>query len=75
MSPAFDPTRDLQISRVLTAPRHAVWEAWTDRTRFEQWWVPAPAQCKVQEMDLRAGGAFITYRPTGTPTFGTYGVA
>ena len=59
-SPIFDPTRDLQISRVIKAPRRTVWRAWTDPSAFEQWWVPAPAKCRVQEMDLRPGGAFIT---------------
>lgn len=43
-----DPARDLQISRLIKAPRPAVWRAWTDRTSFEQWWVPAPAKCEVQ---------------------------
>ena len=60
LSPVFDPSRDLQISRLIKAPRSAVWRAWTDRTSFEQWWVPAPAKCRVQEMDLRPGGALIT---------------
>jgi uncharacterized protein YndB with AHSA1/START domain len=59
--PQFEPSRDLQISRVIRAPRRAVWRAWTDRASFEQWWVPAPAKCQVQEMDLRAGGALVTH--------------
>jgi|SRR6185369_5351514 uncharacterized protein YndB with AHSA1/START domain len=57
---AFDSARDLQISRVMKVPREVVWRAWTDPARFEQWWVPAPAKCKVQSMELRPGGAFIT---------------
>ena len=60
MIPKFDPSRDLQISRLIRAPRRAVWQAWTDPTSFEQWWVPAPAKCQVQEMELCAGGAFVT---------------
>lgn len=60
MKPNFDPSRDLQIERIIKAPRAAVWRAWTDPATFEQWWVPAPARCKVREMDLRPGGAFIT---------------
>jgi len=58
--PPFDAARDLQISRLIKAPRSAIWRAWTDAASFEKWWVPAPAKCKVQEMDLRPGGAFIT---------------
>ncbi|MDZ5453923.1 SRPBCC family protein [Labrys sp. ZIDIC5] len=60
MSHRFDPERDLHISRVIKAPRAAVWQAWTQRALFEQWWVPAPARCLVAEMDLSPGGAFVT---------------
>jgi uncharacterized protein YndB with AHSA1/START domain len=55
-----NPDLDLTISRVIKAPRPVVWKAWTDPASFEQWWVPAPAKCKVLEMDLRPGGAFVT---------------
>lgn len=51
---------DLTISRIIKAPRQNVWNAWTDRASFEQWWVPAPAKCRVVEMDLRPGGSFVT---------------
>ncbi len=54
------PDLDLSISRVIKAPRPVIWRAWTDRASFEQWWVPAPAQCKVVEMDLCPGGSFVT---------------
>ena len=55
-----DPELDLTISRIIRAPRPAVWHAWTDSASFEQWWIPAPARCRVQEMDLRPGGALVT---------------
>lgn len=60
MKSAPDSDLDLTISRVIKAPRSVVWNAWTDRASFEQWWVPAPAQCKVSAMDLRPGGSFVT---------------
>ena len=60
MMQALDPDLDLVISRVIRAPREAVWSAWTDPASFEQWWVPAPARCQVAAMDLRPGGAFVT---------------
>lgn len=60
MTRSPNPELDLTISRVIKAPRAAVWNAWTDRASFEQWWIPAPARCKVVEMDLRPGGAFVT---------------
>jgi uncharacterized protein YndB with AHSA1/START domain len=55
-----NPDLDLTISRVIKAPRPAVWSAWTDRASFEQWWVPAPAKCRVLAMDLRPGGSLET---------------
>jgi uncharacterized protein YndB with AHSA1/START domain len=54
------PDLDLTISRIIKAPRPVIWSAWTDPASFEQWWVPAPAKCKVQEMDLRPGGSLVT---------------
>jgi uncharacterized protein YndB with AHSA1/START domain len=56
----LSPDLDLTISRVIKAPRPVVWNAWTDPASFEQWWVPAPARCKVLEMDLRPGGPLVT---------------
>jgi len=55
-----NPDLDLTISRIIRAPRSAIWSAWTDPARFEQWWIPAPARCRVVDMDLRPGGAFVT---------------
>ena len=55
-----DPSLDLTISRVIEAPREAVWEAWANPASFEQWWLPAPEKCRVEAMDLRPGGAFTT---------------
>ena len=60
MNPAVNPELDLTLSRIIKAPRSAVWKAWTDRASFEQWWLPAPARCKVVEMDVRPGGALVT---------------
>ena len=55
-----DPDLDLTISRVIKASPPIVWNAWTDRASLEQWWVPAPAKCRVLEMDLSPGGSFAT---------------
>ncbi|WP_349437635.1 SRPBCC family protein [Pararhizobium sp. A13] len=57
---SFNPEFDLTISRVIRAPRSLVWSAWTDPASFEQWWIPAPARCKVVDMVMRPGGAFVT---------------
>ncbi|HVI89204.1 MAG TPA: SRPBCC family protein [Dongiaceae bacterium] len=60
MSASAKPDLDLKIARVIKAPRAAVWAAWSDPRSFEQWWIPDPLTCKVIEMDLRPGGAFVT---------------
>jgi uncharacterized protein YndB with AHSA1/START domain len=60
VTPSPNPELDLTISRVIKAPRAAVWSAWTEPASFEQWWVPAPARCRVSAMDLRPGGSFAT---------------
>ena len=60
MIPSLNPNLDLTISRVIKAPRRLVWSAWTDPVSFEQWWIPAPAKCKVVDMELRPGGSFVT---------------
>lgn len=64
-----DPDLDLTISRLIKAPRSVIWNAWTDPARFEQWWVPAPARCRVVDMDLRPGGAFVTRISEGGGAF------
>jgi uncharacterized protein YndB with AHSA1/START domain len=56
---------DLTISRFIAAPRAAVWRAWSEPKHFEQWWIPAPMQCKVVKMDLRPGGGFETLMREG----------
>lgn len=60
MNPYLNPDLDLTISRVIRAPRAAIWSAWTDARKFERWWIPEPALCKVVEMDVRPGGGLVT---------------
>ena len=51
---------DLTPERIIRAPRAAVWSAWTDPSRLEKWWVPAPTVCRVDRLDVRPGGGFVT---------------
>jgi uncharacterized protein YndB with AHSA1/START domain len=53
--------QDLIISRVLRAPRAALWQAWTDPELLAQWWCPKPWTTEVRAFDLRPGGAFYTF--------------
>ena len=56
----LDPQLDLEISRIIKAPRARIWDAWTRPEQFAQWWIPEPALCRVVELDVRPGGAMIT---------------
>ena len=61
MSTPVNPELDLTFARVIRAPRAAVWQAWTDPRQLEKWWIPAPARCRVVDLELRPGGAFTTH--------------
>jgi uncharacterized protein YndB with AHSA1/START domain len=69
---SMDPQRDLEITRTIKAPRSAVWQAWTDPTQFAQWWIPAPALCRVQRMEVRPGGALLTEMSEDGKSFGPH---
>ena len=56
----LDPDLDLQIDRVIRAPRARVWKAWTDPLDLARWWLPAPTRCRVDRLDVVPGGAFVT---------------
>jgi len=56
----LDPKRDLEISRIIKAPRAAVWQAWSQPEQFAKWWVPHPEICRIVTMDFRPGGGMVT---------------
>lgn len=59
--PSYDPALDLTVERVIRAPRHSIWCAWTDPALLQRWWVPAPTTARIEELDVRPGGGFVTY--------------
>ncbi|MGP3962334.1 SRPBCC domain-containing protein [Nonomuraea sp. 3N208] len=65
----MNPDLDLGVERIIRAPRATVWRAWTDPSRLEQWWIPAPSRCRVDRLDLRPGGAFVTRLSDGGAEF------
>jgi uncharacterized protein YndB with AHSA1/START domain len=67
-----NPDLDLTISRVIRAPRQAIWQAWTDPAQLAQWWIPAPARCQIQALDVRPGGAFETLYSEDGEQFGPH---
>jgi uncharacterized protein YndB with AHSA1/START domain len=55
-----NPDLDLSLQRVIHAPPAVVWLAWTDPDRLAQWWTPAPTLTRVDRLDVRPGGGFVT---------------
>src|SRR6476469_1148805 len=49
----FEP---LHLQRTFSAPRQAVWDAWTQPDQFRQWYMPAPYTVSSCEFDVRPGG-------------------
>jgi len=56
----MNPDLDLTLQRVIRAPRTTVWRAWTDPAQLAEWWVPAPTVARVDRLEPRPGGAFVT---------------
>jgi uncharacterized protein YndB with AHSA1/START domain len=56
----MNPDLDLTLQRVIRAPREVVWNAWTDPEALVRWWIPAPTQLRVDRLDVRPGGGFVT---------------
>jgi uncharacterized protein YndB with AHSA1/START domain len=67
-----DPELDLVVERVIRAPRSVVWRAWTEAAQFERWWVPAPALCRVERLEVRPGGAMVTRISDDGAAFGPH---
>ena len=56
-----DTKLDLEIVRLVAAPREKVWRAWSDPDILKQWWCPKPWVTDVRAFDFRSGGAFHTF--------------
>jgi uncharacterized protein YndB with AHSA1/START domain len=61
--PTAAPTEphDLVITRLVRAPRAALWKAWADPANLKEWWCPKPWTTEVRAFDMRAGGDFYTF--------------
>lgn len=60
---------ELHISRLIKAPPAAVWDAWSVPENLAKWWIPAPIECRVDTLDLRPGGGFVTRMREGGGDF------
>ncbi|HVY62033.1 MAG TPA: SRPBCC domain-containing protein [Planctomycetota bacterium] len=52
------PAFELEMDRVIDAPRARVFEAWAKPEQIARWFAPRPFQLIVHRLDLRTGGGF-----------------
>lgn len=52
------PAFELEIDRLIDAPRSRVFKAWTEPEQMKAWFAPKPYQLVVKTMDFRVGGAY-----------------
>jgi uncharacterized protein YndB with AHSA1/START domain len=59
--------RRIMTTRIVSAVREEVWQAWTNPILLAQWWGPRGFHNTFYEFDLRPGGAwrFIMHSPDG----------
>jgi uncharacterized protein YndB with AHSA1/START domain len=60
MASAPDRLPEFKLERVFAAPREALWAAWTQPARLEQWFGPKGCQAVSVKFDLRPGGMALT---------------
>lgn len=48
--------RDLVLTRLINAPREAVWRCWTEPELLRQWFAPKPWSTPYAALDVRPGG-------------------
>ena len=60
---------ELTVERFIKASPATVWKAWSTPEHLEKWWIPAPMECRVIKLNLRAGGGFETQMRQGDEDF------
>ena len=68
----MNPGLDLEFSRIIRAPRAAVWRAWTEADELRQWFIPAPMVLRVDRLDVHPGGGLVTSLSEDGVTFGPH---
>lgn len=60
--------REIVISRIIRAPREAVFEAFTEVRHLSQWWGPVGFTTTTRAFEFRVGGewVFVMHGPDGT---------
>jgi uncharacterized protein YndB with AHSA1/START domain len=55
-SPTPTVSMEMDLTRIVHAPRSLVWQAWTEVDKLQQWWGPQRFTNPRCEIDLRVGG-------------------
>ena len=60
--------REIVISRIISAPRELVFEAFTEVRHLSQWWGPHGFSTTTRAFEFRVGGEwdFVMHGPDGT---------
>jgi uncharacterized protein YndB with AHSA1/START domain len=53
---AIDDMTEVNITRIISAPRDAVYKAWTNAGQLSRWWGPKDFTNPVCEIDVRESG-------------------
>ncbi|MBI3714619.1 MAG: SRPBCC domain-containing protein, partial [Betaproteobacteria bacterium] len=66
---AATPATELELVRLIDAPRRLVFAAWTDPVHVAKWFVLDGMSTKHVAIDVRPGGAWLIHlrMPDGTP--------
>ncbi len=51
--------RTMLLTRIINAPRAAVWAGWINEVGLPQWWGPDGFSCRTKRIDLRTGGEWV----------------
>jgi uncharacterized protein YndB with AHSA1/START domain len=55
---AIETTKEVFITRLIDAPREAVFKAWTDPEQLVRWYAPKSCTISFKKIDVRDGGEF-----------------
>lgn len=68
LATALDDPREFFASRIFSAPRERVFEAFSDPAQLEKWWGPKGFTNSFETFEFRPGGAwrFVMHGPDGT---------
>ncbi|MCB9878824.1 MAG: SRPBCC family protein [Planctomycetes bacterium] len=63
----MNPRHELTLTRLIDAPRSALFRAWTEPELLKQWFTPRPWTTPIVETDVRPGGSsyFLFQGPNG----------